>query len=101
MKLIDPKYGIIIKPNDVGEMVPVIVKAATGEPIPDDEPLMLFRARDHNARAGALMKYREECVADGCNDFHLSGCDNRIHAFSCFRLEHPERMKQPGVTRGL
>ena len=42
MKLIDPKYGMIVGPD--GE--PMIVKAATMEPIPDDEPLMLLRGRD-------------------------------------------------------
>ena len=44
MKLIDPKYGIIIE-----NQTPVIVKAATKEPIPGDEPLILFRARDRHA----------------------------------------------------
>ena len=39
MKLIDSKYAIEMH---MGEQL--IVKAATGEPIPDDEPLILFRA---------------------------------------------------------
>ena len=97
MKLIDPKYGMIVGPD--GE--PMIVKAATLEPIPDDEPLCLFRARDHNALPGALQPYALKCEEDRCTDFHMDGIQNRVEAFHNFRKEHPERMKQPGITRGL
>jgi hypothetical protein len=43
MKLIDPKYGIEIRDGEP-------VMAATGEAVPADEPLILFEARDWNAR---------------------------------------------------
>ena len=96
VKLIDPKYGMIIGPD--GE--PMIVKAATLEPIPDDEPLILFRGRDHNA-IEALRRYEDVCKAEGCTDFHMDGINNRMCAFLNFKVQHPERMKQPGITRGL
>lgn len=96
MKAIDPKYGIEVRDGE-----PVIVKIATGEPIPDDEPLMLFRARDHNALEGAVKPYERRCASDGCTLFHMSGIKNRILAFATFADEHPERMKQPGITKGL
>jgi len=70
-----------------------------GTAIPEDEPLILFRARDRNA-IKMLYHYRQICLADGCNEFHLVGIDNRIEAFEKFRDEHPDRMKQPGVTKG-
>lgn len=76
-----------------------IIKTPNGEILPTEEPLFLFRARDHNAIAG-LKAYREICVRDGCNDYQLSGVDEAIKSFSEFAAEYPERMKQPGITRG-
>jgi hypothetical protein len=97
VKLIDPKYGMIVGPD--GE--PQIVKVATLEPIPDDEPLVLFRARDNNALVGAIHPYQNRCQDTGCTDFHMAGIRNRAIAFENFMRDHPERMKQPGITRGL
>ncbi len=76
-----------------------LVKLSNGDVIPEDEPLMLIRARDWLAIPG-LLKYRELCVADGCNDYILGLLDETIAEFQKFQTEHPERMKQPGVTRG-
>jgi hypothetical protein len=76
-----------------------IVKTSNGESIPDDEPLILFRARDRNALT-MLHNYREICLADGCNEFQMAGIDNRIAAFEKFAMDHAERMKQPGITKG-
>ena len=95
MKLIDPKYGIEVRDGE-----PFIVKAATGEAIEDGEPLILFRARDRNAES-MLHFYRGLCAADGCTEFHMEGIQNRVDTFEQFKREHPERMKQPGITRGL
>lgn len=78
---------------------PNIVKISNGEVLPEDEPLMLIRARDRIAIPG-LLKYRELCVADGCNDYILGLLDETIEEFRRFETTHPERMKQPGVTRG-
>lgn len=96
MKVIDGKFGIVVKDGE-----PVIVKIASGEAVPDDEPLMLFRARDQNALEGALIPYRAKCEADNCNDYQMEGIDARIRAFSEFKKAHPGKMKQPGMTRGL
>jgi hypothetical protein len=94
---IDPKFHM--ETQDAAPYIS-IVKTSNGEPIPDDEPLMLFRARDRNVLA-MLHKYRELCEADGCNEFQMDGVNNRIEAFNNFAKDHPERMKQPGITRGL
>lgn len=77
-----------------------IVKPSSGEVLPLDEPLFLFRGRDRLALP-ALLKFREICVADGCNDYMLGGLDEVIEEFRRFTVEHADRMKQPGVTRGL
>lgn len=76
-----------------------IVKKSNGEVIPEDEPIMILRARDHLALA-TLKFYRDLCIADGCTDYQLEGCLNRVEAFNKFAREHPERMKQPGITKG-
>jgi hypothetical protein len=93
MKLIDPKYGI-----EVREGEPFLVKVTTGEPIPDDEPLILFRARDWHA-VGMLIDYRARCEADCCTPEHMAGIANRLDAFRRFTEQHPARMKQPGISR--
>jgi hypothetical protein len=101
---IDPKYSAQsirqLGDDDSITTVVQIVKTKTGEPIPPEEPLMLFRARDRNALE-MLRYYREICVGDGCVPEHLAGIDNRIQAFRDFAAGYPERMKQPGITRGL
>src|ERR1035438_7393815 len=81
---IDPKYGMAIIDGKMR-----VVKNATGEPIPEDEPLCLFRARDNLSLVGALIPYRAESRADGCTDYHLKGIQNRIDEFYQFQREHP------------
>lgn len=98
---IDPKYGIKTWVDNDGNPQAQIVKIRTGEPIPPDEPLILFRARDRLALTGALYPYQTACIADGCVPEHLDGIRNRINAFNKFKIEQSERMKQPGITRGL
>lgn len=77
-----------------------IIKASNGEEVPLDEPLFLIRARDRLALQ-LLMEYRRLSIFDGCNDYHMTKLDETIKRFLDFSREHPERMKQPSVTRGL
>jgi len=95
MKVIDPKFHIEHDANSV-----LIVKTSNGEVVPEDEPLMLFRARDRNALP-MLRYYQDCCYKDGCTDFQMEGIANRIAAFEDFRSKNPKRMKQPGITKGL
>lgn len=89
MKRIDNKHHM------EGEQ---IVKTGNGVPIPDDEPVILFRGRDRLALP-VLRFYRDLCVADGCTDFQLNSLDGMIRAFEEFAATSPT-MKQPGITRG-
>lgn len=91
MRIIDLKHHV---ENDQ------IIKTGNGQPIPEEEPLSLFRARDYLALP-LLEHYRKLCVADGCNDFQLGQVDELIARFRKFAADYPERMKQPGITRGL
>lgn len=72
-----------------------------GQAIPlDEEPVILFRARDRLALP-VLLAYREMCVADGCTGYQMQLIDERIAEFQRFTVEYADRMKQPGITRGL
>ena len=76
-----------------------IFNTVSGQEIPEDEPLFLLRARDWNAM-DALQAYQESCSRD-CNDLHQAGIRQVIEKFKNFRLAHPGRMKQPGITKHL
>lgn len=67
-----------------------IVKRRDRTPIPDDEPVFILRASDRNT-VHALFKYANQCQD---ND-HRNTVIDRIHAFTLFAEEHPERMKEP------
>lgn len=75
-----------------------IIKTGNGQPIPDDEPVILFRGRDRLALP-MLRHYRELCVQDGCTDFQLASMDDMIQRFERFAADSPT-MKQPGCTLG-
>jgi hypothetical protein len=77
-----------------------LIKSGNGVEVPENEPLILFRGRDRLALS-LLLKYRELCVNDMCNDFQLSQIDILIEKFRKFADENPFLMKQPGITRGL
>lgn len=78
----EPKYDV----NAEGR----IFNRATGQVIPDDEPVMIFRARDKHA-IQALMYYANHCV----DPAHVAIVDQRIDDFRAFRKAHPDRMKEP------
>jgi len=76
-----------------------IVKVSNGQPIPDDEPIFILRARDRLAVA-ALSHYIELAEGDGCNDYLLDSVREMLGRFQDFAWNNPQKMKQPGVTRG-
>lgn len=93
----DAKYGVKLLPDGR----PCLAKIATGDSIPADEPTMIFRARDRDALYGAIIPYLNRCINDGCTREHRDGIHDRMEAFDHFATDHPDRMKQPGITRGL
>lgn len=91
----DPKYAIEILHignKDGTGHVPTarIVNFETKEPIPDDEPVFLLRAKDKRA-LGALFTYQERVPLET----QKRSVDDRILAFQHFAGEHPERMREP------
>lgn len=65
----------------------------------DEEPVILFRARDR-LTAPMLMYYRGLCRRDGATNFQLDQMDELIQRFNRFALTHADKMKQPGSTMG-
>ena len=76
-----------------------LVNRSSGEVIPDDEPTFILRARDILA-LGVLNYYQVRSDRDGCTQYHMQLVEDVIKRFTDFRNNHPERMKQPGSTRG-
>jgi hypothetical protein len=72
------------------------VNRVSGEAIPDDEPVIIFRARDRHALA-VLDFYRS--LAD--DEHHRRAITDRINEFYAFAQEHADRMKEPGITRHI
>ena len=75
-----------------------IIKTATSEEVnPEEEPLILFRARDRLA-VPMLQFYRQLCVDDGATDYQLESIGKMIDRFETYAKNNPT--KQPGITRG-
>lgn len=73
-----------------------IVNRETGVPIPDDEPVMLFRAKDDLARV-AVLKYADTVAEEGGTNSskHAATCFERYQRFVLFREQHRDRMRKP------
>ena len=77
----EPKYGI-----RGGR----IVNRRSGVPIPNDEPISIFRAKDRLA-VRTLTAYFS-AIEDPA---HARAVAARLEDFKRFAREHPERMKDP------
>jgi len=67
-----------------------IVKRDGEKPIPDDEPLFIFRAKDRKALA-VLVAYN--MILDNLNQ--KEEVTKSVNDFRRFQEEHPERMAEP------
>jgi len=96
LKIIDSKYHI----DNEGPMAQTrIVKTGNNEPIPDDEPVVLFRARD-NLALYTLRIYKILCFVAGCTTYQVEAVQALIEKFESFSFKNEHRMKQPGCTLG-
>ncbi|SMP80305.1 hypothetical protein [Noviherbaspirillum suwonense] len=77
----EPKYGI---------RGGCLYNRASNTPIPKDEPIFIFRARDRKALS-ALHFYAGVCD----NPEHVAAVQQRIMDFQAFGRHNPTRMKQP------
>lgn len=93
-KEIDMKHSIGVKVD--GD--PYIFKTTNNEPIPSNEPVILFRGRDKLALP-MLRHYRALCILDKCTEYQIKSIDEMIRRFEDFSMYSPT-MKQPGITKG-
>jgi len=78
----EPKYKV----NEEG----ALVNRQSGEVIPGDEPVFIFRARDVHA-ADVLMYYSRLAK----DEKHKEAIRTRAAQFSNWALMHKDRMKEP------
>lgn len=71
-----------------------LINRATGIAIPDDEPIMIFRAQDMHARK-VISYYVNLVTQDDPLGNHKDVCFDRYQAFIAFAEQHAERMKSP------
>jgi hypothetical protein len=69
------------------------VNRVSGEPIPHDEPIIIFRARDHHA-----LPLLREYLSMATDAKHQRAIKDRMAEFGAYACAHPERMKEPGIT---
>lgn len=72
------------------------INRVSGEPIPDDEPVIIFRARDRHAVE--VLNFYWKMATD---DHHREAINDRIEEFLAYQQAHPERLKEPGITRHI
>lgn len=76
-----------------------LVKTSNDQPIPDDEPVFILRARDANALP-LLVRYREYCRESGSPQQRVDDLANVINQFEKFKNRNAHKMKIPGITLG-
>ena len=67
-----------------------IVNRATGKIIPDNEPVIIFRAKDRKA-VNALISYMNSCE----DETHRDVIQSRIDDFLSFQEANPVLVKEP------
>ena len=67
-----------------------VINRQSGEMIPEEEPVFVFRARDTKAKA-KLMQYALEVD----NQEHRAAVLKRCDDFAQFAEDYPNRMKEP------
>lgn len=76
-----------------------LMKRSNGEVVPDDEPVIVLRARDR-LTLPTMLVYEILAKLDGCNDWFMERITPALDGLREFQKDHPERMKQPGITKG-
>lgn len=83
------KYCIV---DELGNVLPNarIANRDTLKPIPDDEPIMIFRAKDVRTHQ-MIAVYGELCQ----NPVHKRRVHERLQDFKAFQDQHQDRLKEP------
>jgi hypothetical protein len=65
-----------------------------GTPIPEDEPLILFRAHD-KLLVPLLEKYNELCINAGCHEGQINLMNQRINEIKTWQAANQDKLKVP------
>jgi hypothetical protein len=76
-----------------------LVKTSNGQRVPEDEPVFILRGRDTLSLV-AIESYIGEMEEMGCDRDRINDVRTVAKDFLNFTVLHPERMKQPGITKG-
>lgn len=68
----------------------------SGEIIPPEEPIIIFRARDHHA-----IPILREYLTLIDDPHHKQAIRERLAEFEMYKQNYPERMKEPGITHDI
>jgi len=89
----EPKYRAQVYVDDQAAPLEAhLVNRKTGEGIPDDEPVFVFRARD--VYAYQVLEHYLDLIQGG-PIAHIDAVAARVDDFNRFRRTKPERMKTP------
>jgi hypothetical protein len=72
------------------------VNRVSGEPIPLDEPVIIFRARDNHS-----LPILREYLTMASDPHHRQAIKDRMGEFAAWRADHPDRVKEPGITHHI
>jgi len=72
------------------------VNRVSGEAIPLDEPVIIFRARDNHS-----IPILREYLTMANDPHHRLAIQDRLAEFASWRAVHPDRVKEPGITRHI
>lgn len=75
-----------------------LIKTSNGQPVPEDEPIFILRARDL-VSIFALQTYRSRCRVIGTPADRLEQLDSVIDQFQSYKQTHATKV--PGSTHGL
>jgi hypothetical protein len=82
----EPKYTVNLRGR--------LANRESGNPIPDDEPVMVLRGQDRVAFE-AVLRYRDHAEDEEAAETILRGAFERMTAFANFALHNTFRMKDP------
>ena len=72
------------------------INRVSGEAIPDEEPVIIFRARDVHTLA--ILRLYQTLANE---PHHQRAIQDRIDEFSAYQERYPTRLKEPGITRHI
>jgi len=72
------------------------VNRVSGEAIPLDEPIIIFRARDHHS-----FHILREYLSMVSDEHHKTAIRERMSEFAEFARNNPDKMKEPGITHHI